>query len=360
MFPYYLLVGMPLLLAMLMYSIKYTYRLNEMPYRKEVIRVFFLIYFLLLAFRAEIIGADTWNYISKFQMACNSSWTTYVGGRTSELGYAALVKLISYVTNNEQIFLTIIAAITVYPIAKLYMEESESPLLTISLYLILPMFQMLFSGLRQAIAMAFIPAAYRCIRDRKLVQFLILVWLASLFHRSAWAILLLYPAYHVRIPRRALFWVMPALAVVVVFRVQIFMMLYSVVNIVFREDTVGIEETGATSMLLLFSVILVFSYLFLGNTDEETSGMRNILILSVAVQIFSMINRLAMRVNYYYLLFLPLMLPKVIRRIPSKNRWFASLVEFVCCAYFIIYFLRKASTGVDSLEIFPYIPFWQS
>lgn len=360
MFAYYLLVGVPLLLALLMYSIKYTYRLNRVPYTKEILRGFFLIYFLLLAFRSAEIGADTWNYLSKFQSARQSTWIEYVFSRSSEQGYAFFAKLISCFTDSEQLFLTIIAAITIYPIAKLYMEESESPLLTIGLFLVLPMFQMLFSGLRQAIAMAFLPAAYHCIRERRLFKFLIVVWMASLFHTSAWVLLLLYPVYHARIPRSALIWVVPVLAAIIVFRRQLYMLLFTLLASAFYEEHGIIVETGATSMLLLFSIILVFSYLFLGSTDEETSGQRNVLILSIAVQTFSMVNRVAMRVNYYYLLLLPLLLPRVIRRIPSKNKWFASLVEFVCCVYFLVYFFRTAHNGADTLGIYPYIPFWNA
>ena len=363
MFAYYLLVGAPMMMALLMYSLKYTYRLDRMPYQKEVIRVFFLIYFLLLAFRAESVGADTWNYLSKFQNARHATWTEHVFSRTSEHGYAFLTKLVASVTGSEQFFLAVVALITVYPIAKLYMEESESPVLTISMYLILPMFQMLFSGLRQAIAMAFVPAAYRCIRERKLLKFFVFVGIASLFHTSAWVMLALYPVYHARISRKSLIWVIPALAALVLFRTQIFLIMYSVMFRVFGMEETTIAETGATSMLMLFAVILAFSYLFLGKTDEETSGQRNILILSVAVQSFAMVNRLAMRVNYYYLFFLPLLLPKVIRRIPGKNKWFAQLVEFVCCAYFLFYFFRKAGSsmgGTGSLGIFPYVPFWNA
>lgn len=363
MFAYYLLVGAPLLMALLMYSLKHRYQLNRMPCQKEVIRTFFLIYFLLLAFRAESVGADTWNYLSKFRNARNSTWTEFVFSRTSEHGYAFLTKLISILTGSEQIFLAVIALITVYPIAKLYMEESEAPVLTISLYLILPMFQMAFSGVRQSIAIAFLPAAYRCIKEKKLFRFLAVVWAASLFHSSAWVMLALYPVYHARISRKSLIWVVPALAALVLFRSQIFLLLYSVILRVFGEREIGFEETGATSMLLLFAIILAFSYLFLGETDKETSGQRNILILSVAVQSFALVNRLAMRVNYYYLTFLPLLLPKVIRRIPYRNKWFGYLVEAVCCAYFLLYFFRNAFSGLGgggSLGIFPYIPFWNA
>lgn len=363
MFAYYLLVGAPLLMALLMYSLKYKYRLDRLPYQKEVIQVFFLIYFLLLAFRAESVGADTWNYLSKFQNARYATWTEHVFSRTSEHGYAFLTKLVATFTGSEQFFLAVVALITVYPIAKLYMEESESPILTISMYLILPMFQMLFSGLRQGIAMAFIPAAYCCVRERKPLKFLAVTLVASLFHKSAWVMLALYPVYHAKISRKTLIWVIPALAALLIFRTQIFLILYSVMLQVFGMEEIGVVETGATSMLMLFSIILAFSYLFLGETDEETSGQRNILILSVAVQSFALVNRLAMRINYYYLIFLPLLLPKVIRRIPGKNKWFAQLVEFVCCAYFLFYFFRKAGSsvgGTGSLGIFPYVPFWNA
>lgn len=360
MFAYYLLVGAPLLMALLMYSLKYTYRLDRMPYQKEVIRVFFLIYFLLLAFRAESVGADTWNYLSKFRDAQDSTWTEHVFSRTSEHGYAFLTKLVAAVTDSEQLFLTVVALITVYPLAKLYMEQSESPILTISLYLVLPMFQMLFSGLRQAIAMAFVPMAYRYVRERKRFGFFAVILIASLFHSSAWLMLALYPVYHARIQRKALIWLAPLLVAVVVFRAQIYLLLFSVMNYLFYAEYAVVEETGASSMLILFAVILVFSYLFLGKTDEETSGQRNILILSVVVQSFAMVNRGVMRANYYYLLFLPLLLPKVIRRIPYKNKWFAELAEVACCAYFFFTFFRKALSGVDSLQIFPYVPFWNA
>lgn len=360
MFAYYLLVGIPLLLALLMHSVKYTYQLNRPPYQREVIRAFFLIYFLLLALRSEGIGLDTWNYLDKFRTARALTWTEYVFGRSSEHGYAFLTKLIGCVTGNEQVFLAVIAFITVYPIAKLYMEESEAPVLTICTYLVLPMFQLLFSGLRQATAMAFIPAIYGCIRERRGIRFVTLVLAASFFHTSAWVMLLLYPVYHARIPRKALIWVAPVLMAIVVFRRQIYMLMFTLMNYAFYAEYAVSEETGAYSMLLLFAIILIFSYAFLGKTDEETSGLRNILILSVAVQSFAMVNRVVMRVNYYYLLFLPLLLPKVIRRIPYKNKWFGSLVEFACCAYFLITVFRKAHSGIDSMELFPYIPFWNS
>lgn len=359
MFAYYLLVGAPLLLALLLYGMKRTYRLEKVPYQSKILGLFFLIYFCLLAFRSPVTGVDTWNYLAKFRTAGNISWAQYLNGKTSEVGFSVLTKLIASFTANEQIYLSIMALLTVYPLAKMYMEKSESPILTISFYLILPMFAMLFSGLRQSMAMTFVPWVYECVRDKKKIKFIVLVWIATLFHKSAWLMLLFYPVYHANITRKALLWVAPALLLVFVFNDQLYMSIIAVANELYSERYGETTATGAYSMLFLFAIILIFSYFFLGNTDEETTGQRNILVLSVGLQCFALVNTIAMRMNYYFLLILPLLLPKVIRRIPYKNKWFANMVEIVCCAYFLYYFMDKALSGQSAFGIYPYIPFWK-
>lgn len=359
MFAYYLLVGAPLLLALLLYGMKRTYRLEKVPYQSKILGLFFLICFCLLAFRASNIGSDTSNYLSQFYVARNMSWRDYLREKSSEIGFTVLTKLISEISGSGQFYLAIIAFLSVYPLAKLYREESESPILTISLYLILPMFAMQFSGLRQAVAMAFVPLAYSYVKTKRWGRFLAVVLIATLFHKSAWLILLLYPTYHINISRKALLWAIPALFLVYMFNEQIYVGLIAIANNLYSDRYAETTETGAYSMLFLFAIILFFSYLFLGDTDVETKGQRNILFLSVAIQCFALVNRVAMRMNYYFLLFLPLLLPKVIRRIPYKNKWFASMVEIVCCAYFLYYFMDKMLSGQSAFGIYPYIPFWK-
>lgn len=358
MFAYCFLLAVPLLLALILYGIKRTYRLNQMPYQEKIIEVFFVIFFFMLAFRGSTVGADTWNYLAKFRAARSSSWLEFLDTSTSETGFALLTKLISEFTGSEQIYLTVIALITVLPIARLYTQESESPILTISLYVILPMFSMLFSGLRQAIAMAFVPLAYQYVKDRRLLRFLITVWIASMFHRSAWLLLALYPVYHMKISRKSLLWVIPLLLGIYVFNDQIYTLATRLLSRLLAEEFSETGATGAYSMLILFSMILIFSYVFLGDADEETIGQRNILVLSVGLQCFALVNTIAMRMNYYFLLFLPLLLPKVIKRISNRNKWFGYAVQFVCCAYFIYYYLEKAYSGESGVSIYPYIPFW--
>lgn len=354
---YYLLTGVPVLLALLMYEIKRVYRLERPPYQRAVIWSFFGIYFFLMACRASVVGIDTWNYLSKFQTARHTGWVEYVSASSSE-GFALLTKLISAVTGSEQVFLAVTSLLIIFPIAKLYAEKSESPLLTISLFLVLPVFSMFFSGMRQSLAIALVPLAFRYVQEKKPWRFLLVVVLATTFHKSAWLILLLYPVYYMNITRKALLWAVPLLVLVYVFNDQIYLAIVNVSYYVFAQRYSYTGATGAYSMLVLFVILLAFSYMFLGDTDEEATGLRNILVLTVGIQCFALINNIAMRMNYYFLVFLPLLLPKVIRRMSGRNKWFAGIVEFVCCVYFFYYFLQKAYTAQGGFNIFPYVPFW--
>lgn len=121
------------------------------------------------------------------------------------------------------------------------------------------------------------------------------------------------------------------------------------------------QETDAYMMLLLFVLCLAFSYFMLDDeySDTETIGLRNILVLVAALQCFSDSNSIASRMNYYFMIFVPLLIPKIINRTSYKNRRICYLVGWVMVAYFIFYFFRRAHTGADVLETYPYYPFWQ-
>ncbi|MBQ9151954.1 MAG: hypothetical protein IJX72_06865, partial [Clostridia bacterium] len=61
------------------------------------------------------------------------------------------------------------------------------------------------------------------------------------------------------------------------------------------------------------------------------------------------------RVNYYFLLFIPVLIPKIARR--SKYTWepMARLSVAVMIAFFTFWFFLQAHTGADKLNVFPYV-----
>ena len=96
-----------------------------------------------------------------------------------------------------------------------------------------------------------------------------------------------------------------------------------------------------------------------GLMDKEAMGMRNLLILSVVIQVFASLNPMAMRMNYYYLVFLPLVIPMVISRTRIRYRQISIVAKYVMVVFFLLLFFIN-SPRTNSLDIFPYRFFWES
>ena len=62
--------------------------------------------------------------------------------------------------------------------------------------------------------------------------------------------------------------------------------------------------------------------------------------------------------NYYFLPFVPLLIPKITHRFKRIDRRYAQLIQIGMATFFFIYYLQKTN-HVDSLNIYPYSFFWQ-
>ena len=170
----------------------------------------------------------------------------------------------------------------------------------------------------------------------------------------------MYPLYHAKITKKWLYAVVPLLAIVFVFNQQFFSVLTLILTKYIDYDA-SVTQTGAYTMLILFVVFAIFAFLIPEETllDRETIGLRNFLLLSVVLQMFAPLHTIAMRMNYYYIIFIPLLIPKIIKC--RSKRWgrVAIVGRNVMVIFFLIYFFANAYTG-GNLNVFPYHFFWEN
>ena len=209
-----------------------------------------------------------------------------------------------------------------------------------------------------AIGIGFI--AYEFTRKKRLIPFILMLLFAMTFHTSAFMLAFMYPLYHARITRKWLFAIVPILAVIFAFNEQIFTSLAWVLEEYVGYDA-SITETGAFTMLILFAIFAVFAFVIPDETllDDETRGLRNLLVLSVALQMFAPLHTIAMRMNYYYIIFIPLLLPKIIEARSKTWSQVAIMGRHVMVGFFLVYFFYNAYTGTNNLHVFPYHFFWE-
>lgn len=333
----------------------------RMDYQKRntaALKFFFVLLTLLVALRHESVGNDTSNYIYYFERFRRLHWRD-LSSESVEVGFCYFNKLISLFTGDPQVYFAITAIVVSAMIWPDYKRLCVDASLTIVLFSTMSTFVMLFSGIRQMLAIGLGFLAYGFTRKRKKIHFILICLLALTIHNSAFMLFFMYPLYHAKITRKSLLAVVPVLALCFAFNQQIFAVLGQILE-EHTEYKAEIQETGAYTMLILFGVFAVFSFLIPDEEklDEETVGLRNFLLLSFALQMFAPLHTLAMRMNYYYIIFIPLLLPQIIAC--RSKRWgrVAMLGRHVMAAFFLLYFFVNASGG-GGLNVFPYHFFWE-
>lgn len=320
---------------------------------------FFLFFTVLVMLRHESVGSDTRNYANIFTRLSNMEWGE-LRNHSVEIGFSYFNKIISIFTTDPRVFFAITAVVTIMMIYPTYKRLCADPSLTIVLFGTMSTFVMMFSGIRQMLAVGIGFIAYEFTRKKKLIPFILLTLLAMSFHISAFMLAIMYPLYHAKITRKWLFVVVPSLAVVFVFNKQIFTVLALILER-FTDYEGQLTQTGAYMMLILFALFAVFAFLIPDeeNIDDETIGLRNFLLLSIVIQIFAPLHHIAMRMSYYYIIFIPLLLPKIISARSSKYGQVAIWARHIMVVFFFIYFFIYAS-GDGTLHVFPYHFFWES
>lgn len=326
--------------------------------------IFFFVLLVLLCMRHESVGRDLHNYSSIFDSVTQGSFADALTDSLEPL-YSVLCWVIGRLGGNFRHLLIAVAILSLLPVAKLYCEDREHSYLKIVLYLNMTTFVMLFSGLRQTIAIAIGMIAYSYVREKKFFRYVLLSLIALAFHQTAIMLAFMYPLYHMRFKRKHLFFIFPAMGLVFVFNKQIFLFL---VGILARYSNlyegVVLQSTGAFGSLILFALFALFAYLIPDETrmTPEHFGLRNFLFFAVALQCFAPIHNLAMRMNYYYIIFIPVLIPKLISISRPRYRQLAQIAGVVMAVFFTAMFIwtiyNSYVTGESQLNTVPYLPFW--
>lgn len=367
MVPYFLLLIVPLLFQIILkHTGKQIYIGNKKltDGNSVALPIFFFLFLLLLAFRKESIGRDLGNYKIIFYSIGKSEFLA--DSLISEPVYRVYNWVIyNFVSSNYQVFLAITAVLSVIPIAIVYNRDQSYGYLKSAIFVNMSTFIMLFSGIRQGLAMAIGMLAYLALTKGKKIQFILFAVIASLTHHSGFMVFLFYPLWHFRFKKKDLWWIIPCVLFVIAFNTQIFNFLS--VFMASQSDSYGVlaGSTGAIGSFLLFLLFSVFSFFISDEKrmDDEAFALRNILIFATVIQSFASLNSLAMRLNYYFILLIPIAVGKSINNSKPEYIQIARLADIVICAFFTILFFvstyNSYKSGISTLDTIPYVPFWK-
>lgn len=359
MWPYVLLVVLPILIQHFNIQNGTLKIVGWKQKSKIALIVFFIILFLLLVLRNEKIGIDLMNYKAIFRSIGVKSWPAALT-RSFEYANNFLLKAVASISSDFRWIIVISAVLSIGFLAYGYVRHSPDAALTIVLFINMSNFVVMFSALKQSVAVSFGFLAFEFVRRKKPVFFILVVVIAVLFHSSAFMILFMYPLYHLRVTRKWLVFVIPALVLLFVFNQPVFLLLGTVLSSFTKYET-SITLTGSYTMLAVIVILAVFSFLIPDEKklDKDTIGMRNFLLLAVVLQMFAPLHTVAMRMNYYYIIFIPLVIPRIIESRSVRWNQIAVISRYAFILLFGVYFFMVVYQKND-LMTFPYRFFWET
>lgn len=324
---------------------------------KKVIFFSAVIVTLLVAMRHPTMGRDlgsleSGGYISSFFLIGNMDWSSFFSNFSFlnyEIGYIFFSKVVYFIFPNSQFLLVICAVLSIIPFFILFAKYSKSCYFSIVVYLSLPLFLLSYSGLRQAIAIGFCCIACCFIEKKCILKYIICVIIASLFHSSALFFLPAYPIFYLKISRKTRFILLSILPIAFLLKNQIFARLIKVFGV-----SVSLNENESFLFFVFLSFIYFLFVLFFG---ENQNGWMNMLFIACIIQAFSGLNTLILRICYYYIISLPIVIPNVINEMKNKKIKLAfSICFFLVFIIFGIYSIKNTYWA----EAYPYHFFWET
>lgn len=354
MVPFIILLTVPIVIAPFVKNIK----INQVKLKYLPLFLFFLMMTFLVIFRHKFIGNDTDNYINYFTKFSMMSWGQ-IGNADMEIGFVIYCKIIALFTKDPRIFIIISGVLVSAMMYPTYRRLCVDPSLTIVLFCTMSTFSMMFSGIRQMLAIGIGIIAYELTRRKKLIFFIIAVIVALSIHTSAFMLAFMYPLFYARITRKWLFFVVPVLVAVFIFNRQVFSVLSIVLSRFTKYEAVQ-TLTGAYTMLFVLVAFAVICYVIPDESliDDETMAMRNFLLLTIMIQMFAPLNFWAMRMGLYYMIFVPLLMPRVLKCTSERFRQFALIIRYIMIGFFFVYFFYSQRDG-GGLHITPYHFYWE-
>ena len=369
MIPYFLLLFVPLLFQSMLQLGRVRLKIGErgryVTWENIALPTFFILYLLLLCLRSETLGRDLPNYKYIFGAWGRSSLQDIASQPQEILFHLYCWLVYNHISKDFHLFLVITALLTVIPIAYVYNRDKKHGFLKMVVFVNMSTFIMTFSGIRQSLAFAVGILAYHALVNEKKRNFFLLALTASLIHHTGFMTFCFYPLYWYRFQKKDLIWLVPVMAVVLLFNRQIFNLLSAVLG-KYSEDYGAVAgSTGAFRSFLLFLLFTLLSYIVVDEkrADNETFFLRNILFFATTLQSFASLNTLAMRMNYYFIILIPMALGKCIDCSRKKYEQIAKFAEIVICTYFMVVFIintyHSTVTGISALDTVPYVPFWK-
>lgn len=294
---------------------------------------------LFLGFRANHVGLDMKNYEDFFNLASNSSFSYLFKNVQFELGFKIYTKIISLFFNNYSIFIFITSLLSMIGVYDFIKENSKNYFASIYLFITFNFYIYLFCTLRQVLAISILLLSTRFIKSKDFRKFILLVLLATLFHKTAIVFSIVYFIPYIKLTKEKInYFCIGALILFLIknplidFFTSVFYSQY--------ENYMDTSGTGYTTLFLFFGLLIGIIYIFKNFKLSEKNNQLFIgmLMITIPLQILATTQGLIARLTLYFSISILILIPNVLEN--EKNENFKNVLYFFyyVSLFFFYYF----------------------
>lgn len=311
--------------------------------------------FLMSVTKSYSVGNDTSVYMDEFYKISQLNLTEIIGHRW-ESGYVLFNKAIGIFGLDFRVFLILLNFLLYFVLFRFLMKESRIPWLSLFLFVAFDFFSFSLSGYRQISAMFITFISIKYIKESKLWKFLTVIIIASLFHQSALAFIIVYPLSKMKLNRYFYTLAIGTATFLYVFGGRI---VNFVASLYHRQQAIQ-SGSGYNYFILITAITMVgmiIYYRFKNEVDpkdvEDVQIYIKIMIASLVLQVFSFHISVFVRVVHYFTVHLMIFIPNLITFIPEgKRRTIIFVGVALVSVILFLYFLSVDSSGITPFELF--------
>lgn len=316
---------------------------------------------LLTGMRGKYVGPDTTNYMSIFRDFRRIPFFVAISEKTGrfEGGYKFLMRFVGIFTESTVVFFCICAGIFAVCLWGYINKNSKNKFMSIMFYFTVQGFTFQLSAIRQALAMGFVLISFEYMKQRKFWKFLFFVIIASLFHKSALAIIPMYFVAYFKMDFKNFFLYVIGGVSVIAFRVVLVTVLSNVLGYDGYLDDGGFQG-GAIYVVFMYIITIVVAYIYKNSFIKEDKNnllFFNMTFMSLIIYLLRYFINVVERVSFYYQFAFIILLPNVIESIPDKKtrNFVRGCALFLACALLTYRCMRPN----DGSMLYNYYFFWQ-
>ena len=287
-----------ILFTLLLYLIINNIHVEKEKRKIYFLRIIFIVFFILVAFREMTIGNDTQMYLNLFKKCSVHKWSMVKTGGYFEVGYLALNTIISYISNNPRFFMVIMSGIFNYCSYKFIKDNSNNYLFSCIMYICLLFIYTSMTMMRQFTALSILLLGTKYAKEKKLIKFFLIVLLASLFHSSAYVALLYYLIYNMKYTKNKVFIIV---IIGIIASVNIGSFFDYIANFIGRVNYYSDRVDSNSVSNVIYTIIYFLMYLFalyeINKSNNNAGDKRKKDFYLLSLLFAAIINMLGIKMN---------------------------------------------------------------